>query len=503
MRSLLLVIAFSALPFSIYAQTATMENKANLLSPTLDEISGMILWGDKLYGHLDSGNGAVLFEIDSTSGAITKTITVGGATNVDWEDITQDDTYIYIGDFGNNASGSRTDLKFYRIPKQAITDIIGPTGTIPSNQVEIINFTYQDQTNFAATPANKTAFDCEAVIIDNGKLHLFTKNWVTDYTVHYTLPATPTGTGKRYIAQRVDSLKTNGVLITSATKTNDKVVVFIGYDDQAEAGFNTSGWVWLVTGFTSMDNIFTTATQKQRIVLGSVSLVGQIEGVTATSQTRVFVSNERLTVSPFLDILPKLYSLKISGFISTSLLPDGISNFVSKATGNTIVLNWNYGDAGANAFEIQSSFTGNNNDFKTIGKVNATGIIPYTYSFSDNNTPSSGKIFYRIKVIVPDGRALFSNILFVKINDNSGISFAAFPSPFTDNITVNFNNTLNQQLDITITDTYGRTVLTRNMKATHGNYSVLLNGLRHLSKGMYFITCRAGDRLFAKKILKQ
>ena len=53
-----------------------------------------------------------------------KTIFLGGdflsvnkEENVDWEDITQDETHIYIADFGNN-NGNRTDLKIYKILKQ-------------------------------------------------------------------------------------------------------------------------------------------------------------------------------------------------------------------------------------------------------------------------------------------------------------------------------------------------------------------------------------------------
>jgi hypothetical protein len=34
--------------------------------------------------------------------AVLRTVAITNATNVDWEDIAQDASYIYIGDIGNN-----------------------------------------------------------------------------------------------------------------------------------------------------------------------------------------------------------------------------------------------------------------------------------------------------------------------------------------------------------------------------------------------------------------
>jgi hypothetical protein len=46
-----------------------------------------------------------------------KKIKLNGVKNNDWEELTQDKTHFYLGDFGNNASGNRTDLTIYKIAK--------------------------------------------------------------------------------------------------------------------------------------------------------------------------------------------------------------------------------------------------------------------------------------------------------------------------------------------------------------------------------------------------
>jgi hypothetical protein len=90
------------------------------LPSTISETSGLLFFNGKLITHNDSGNTAQLFEVDTTSLQLTRTVTVLNAENIDWEDLAQDDAYIYVGDFGNN-SGTRTDLVIYRINKQGFS----------------------------------------------------------------------------------------------------------------------------------------------------------------------------------------------------------------------------------------------------------------------------------------------------------------------------------------------------------------------------------------------
>ncbi len=494
-----LILLSAILPASIIAQNVNLVHKADLPTPTLDEISGIIHWNGKLYGIEDSGNDPVIFEIDSTDGHITKTITLDGITNHDWEDLTQDDNYIYIGDFGNNIDGSRKDLKFYKVPKQSISSVTGSSGTVAQSDIQIINFSYPDQTTFCPDDfpctSNNTQFDCEAVIYDNGKLHLFTKNWVTSNTVHYTIPVTA-GT---YTATKLDNLATDGVLITGATKLNENIVALLGYNPP---GINERGWIWLITGFTSMDNLFTTATKKQKLDLGTILYTGQIEGIAAVKQTRVLITNERIS-SPFI-IKAKLVGADLQEYITNDLLPAGITNFATHLSDKTVNLSWEYNEPDAGYFEIQVSASGNNDDFTSIGKINIANTYPAVYRFTDKSSNGfSGVKYYRIKIVTLNNQVFYSKIIPVRKNNGNAFNLLAAPSPFKDKLVISFYSDIKQVVQLSITDIYGRKIQNHLLQCLPGKYNYSIDGLAGLSSGVYIITARTKENLFVRKVLKQ
>jgi len=264
------------------------------LPPALSEISGMVYWNGKLYVHGDSGSPTKLFETDTLSGTITKEIFLQGISHVDWEDITQDSTHFYIGDIGNNA-GNRTNLRIYKFPKNAI----GPNfyDTIAANEIQAIQFSYPDQTDFSAN-LNNTRFDCEALAYRNGKLHLFTKNWLPGPCVHYTLPTTA-GT---FVALRLDSLDTQGTLITAADFAANQQLMLLGYKNSGTAECA----LWYVYDFSAGDSVFVTG-NKRKIGVGDALLVGQIEGVCFADTSGGFASSERFNPIAQVNIAQKLY----------------------------------------------------------------------------------------------------------------------------------------------------------------------------------------------------
>ena len=275
------------------SQSYTPPLRANLNTTTVKEISGMIYFNGKLLALNDSGGGNLLFVLDSTTGDVLQTITVDGALNNDWEDLAQDSTYVYVGDFGNNTSGNRTDLAIYRIERQAFMQ----TGnfTIPSSAVSKINFTYPDQTDFTATANNSTRFDCEALIVRRGKIHLFSKNWLGNYTTHYALPVVPGA----YMATRLDSMDTNGIMITGASLGADDELLLTGYSKTGACS------LFLLYGFDESDSIFASGNKRQ-IQLPSALTTGQIESVCFVDATHGFVANEYQVFAGIFTVTNKL-----------------------------------------------------------------------------------------------------------------------------------------------------------------------------------------------------
>lgn len=257
------------------------------LPASLEELSGMVFWEGYFWGHNDSGNGPWFYAFDTLNGTIVKAVELSGATNIDWEDMAQDEEYIYIGDFGNNANGNRTNLTIYKFPKLLLTEQ-RDTIVLVEGQYELIKFSYPDQIDFTPTGGNNTKFDCEAMFFHQGKLHLITKNWVGDFSVHYTIPSA-SGT---YMAERHDSLFTAGFMITAADIGAEDQILLTAYNRSGACSF------FLIYGFDNALTLFETG-NKRRINLPSAVQMGQLEAVCFINGIRGAIGSERFRFSVF------------------------------------------------------------------------------------------------------------------------------------------------------------------------------------------------------------
>jgi uncharacterized protein YkwD len=242
----------------------------------LNETSGMINLDGRLFVHNDSGGMPWLYEINSTSGTIIRTIVIDGAENIDWEDLASDDTHVYIADIGNNF-GSRRDLKIYKILKSdLLTSEIVPT--------EVINISYADQTGFVYDNFT-TPFDADAFIAFDGKLYIFTKNWA-DYTTRVYVAPTVPGT---YELDPV-SEKQFDVMITGAdydAKTNS--VALVGYSNPYDNGNTFKSMIIVLTNFKNDD--FFSGRIVTREIQNKIE-TGQIESIVFYGNNELYVGSE-------------------------------------------------------------------------------------------------------------------------------------------------------------------------------------------------------------------
>lgn len=247
----------------------------NALPQAVNETSGLIYWNGGLWTHNDSGNPPELYKIDTTTGQVLQTIIVSGVQNIDWEDVAQDDTHIFIGDFGNNA-GNRTDLKVLKIQKADI-----PATGNASVDSEIINFSYGDQNSFVSANRNND-YDCESMISYGDSLYLFTKNWANLQTRLYALSKIP----GNYVIHPKGYLDSDG-LITGADIQDGGEIVLIGYK-------NYNPFMWLLFDFQGSDFL---GGNKRRINFTGVLGI-QSEGIGYTFGNNVFISSEKTAVNP-------------------------------------------------------------------------------------------------------------------------------------------------------------------------------------------------------------
>ena len=288
---------------SIQAQIENINEKYDLPA-IVSETSGLLFFNGKLITHNDSGDAANLYELDTITGNIIRTININNATNVDWEDITQDDTYIYIGDFGNNSSGNRQDLKIYRILKSDYTN----NTSISS---EIISFSYEDQSDFTPQTANNTNFDAEAISAYKDKLVIFTKNWKDNTVNAYTLPKTI----GNHSAKKVSSYNSNGLITGSTYNKEDDSFLLCGYTSPNGAPFLMHIKVSAITN----DAIFSGTIERTDTPTLNPS---QVEGITVISGKRYFISREKVSTliggSPFV-LNQKLYRFDNGSFTALSV----------------------------------------------------------------------------------------------------------------------------------------------------------------------------------------
>ncbi len=254
---------------SLYCIVAVSESRAQdiqtelitTLANTVEETSGLILVDGRIITHNDSGGEPALYEIDSSDGHVTRSVTVMNASNVDWEDICQDGEYIYIGDFGNN-DGSRQNLVIYKV---SIADYLSDLNKIPS---ETIHISYGDQDNFEPD-LQRTPYDAETLISMNDSLYIFTKNHRGIQSYIYPAPKNP----GNYILHKTDSINTGGLVTGGAYIKAFNSIILTGYNqlnpfiilirNASGKSFTISSKVYMITeNSRQVESIYPTAGNK-------------------------------------------------------------------------------------------------------------------------------------------------------------------------------------------------------------------------------------------------
>lgn len=237
------------------------------LPKSVNEQSGMV-WHKDLFWVINDSDCMPALIAYNEQGELKKTIHITNASNKDWEDLAEDENYIYIGDFGNNR-GVRKDLRVLRVLK---SDMKSKTEL----KVDSITFAWADQQNFKKRNM-KHDFDCEAFFAYGDSLYFFTKNWANKKTRLYSIPKIP---GDYQLKPKVEF--NVDFMVTGADITADgKTVALVGYK-------NYRTYMVLMSNFEGQ-NFFTGDTLRLDLEsLGSA----QTEGVVFTDRDELFISTE-------------------------------------------------------------------------------------------------------------------------------------------------------------------------------------------------------------------
>ena len=161
------------------------------------------------------------------------------------------------------------------------------------------------------------------MIVDNGRIHLFTKNWVNLNSTHYEISDTAAGT---YVALPLETLTTN-YLVTAADKAPGReVIALLGYQNSGSANH----FIHLLSGYSG--GLYFNGNKRQ-LDLPNVSVMGQAEGIAFRNGVYGYINNER-----FITVTQKLKSFNISGLVSDLAV-------IYRFSGNgdwDVVSNWDY-----------------------------------------------------------------------------------------------------------------------------------------------------------------
>ncbi len=356
--SLIVILSF------FFGQSQIATSTTNLHSPNLDETSGLLFYNNKLFTFNDSGGQAEIYEINSTNGTIVRTVTINNATNVDWEDISQDATHIYIGDIGNN-NGNRTNLKIYKILKSDFDD----TDNIAT--AETIAYSYANQTTFNSLPNNYN-WDAEGLISFGDKLLIFTKNWVNNMVNVYSVPKT----NGNHSAQLVSTYNTNGLITGADISFNEDVIYLTGYSS-SQAPF-----MYTIHNISASNlDIFSGNVSPK--ITNIVPLGNQVEAISlfeiTPSKHRLFISNEKYTFTsgPISMTFPaKLWTIEVNADTFLSLEDIANNHFVlypnpcEKAINTSVIIDeiTIYDNFGKMIFQDQN-----------VNKISLENLVPGVY----------------------------------------------------------------------------------------------------------------------------
>ncbi|KQB39232.1 hypothetical protein [Flavobacterium aquidurense] len=264
------------------------------LSDSVHETSGLIAFDNLLWTHNDDHD-KTIYGLDSL-GKIQKKIILDKVINHDWEEISQDNSHLYIGDFGNNNSGNRTDLTILKIEKKSFSE--------GNPIIENISFSYADQTDLSSKKGNTTNFDCEAFIVSTDSIYLFTKEWSSSKTSIYALP----NKSGNHVARLKDTLNTKGLVTGATYLESQKLIVLCGYSKVGKP------FLYLLYDYKNNDFL---SGNKRRISIKFPIL--QIEGIATQDGLHYYITNEALVRKPIINVIQQIHRFDLSPVLNSYL----------------------------------------------------------------------------------------------------------------------------------------------------------------------------------------
>ena len=117
------------------------------------------------------------------------------------------------------------------------------------------------------------------------------------------------------------------------------------------------------------------------------------------------------------------------------------------------------------------------------------------YSYQDN-APSQGRIYYRLKMVNIDGSFDYSKTIALKLNCSRS-EIVVYPNPVTDLLNINVTNAQDNETEASLFDNSGK--LVHRGKLISGTNTI---DMSRFSKGIYLLTLKNSNEIQNIKIVR-
>lgn len=185
-------------------------------------------------------------------------------------------------------------------------------------------------------------------------------------------------------------------------------------------------------------------------------------------------------------------------FGTQTTLPITLSAFKAQPQQNHALISWKVlSSQNFSHFELERSLDGK--AFNQIKMVSFNGITSYSYLDQRALELNAKYVYYRLKLVDSDGSFEYSEVISIKIPSLSVANVRAYPNPFVDYVTVDFEKDKNYQTNIELFNNIGKSVLKQTFVSEN---NIEVKNLSALPSGVYLLRISNGNIKHTVKIIK-
>jgi hypothetical protein len=169
-------------------------------------------------------------------------------------------------------------------------------------------------------------------------------------------------------------------------------------------------------------------------------------------------------------------------------------------------LNWSVNNnTNVDHYEVQRSDDGSDFSFTTIANITPSSPdqAVVSYKYSDPQSGYGNPKYYRVREVTSGGMGIYSSVITVIFDSKISLLGKASPNPVADYVKVNVLLKTAMGVTARLIDQSGRSVYQHSFSGVEGQNQLELDGLRHLTAGLYVLEMNAGEETVRQKLVKQ